>query len=389
MSASPAPISVVISSPPFPTHRRSRLTLSVHYFLSSVIWSLALIAVLGGWYALEKFVFDLKGTPMRMVADPTEFGVRIVGLAHFIIAAVFLFTSPKLRSPGGWVWLTGLSLAAVFCCWLFAFAGGKDSSIALILFYMFFIIHAFRDEAFFYRIRAGRAAPSEAHTEVVIRWLQVLAICILLGLLVAAISVIAKLGVNDRVTQVFQGMFPAQWPFALAFLTTFLPLAALATYAFYTIQSRQPGGFAGLVATHGPLVRVIGGTMLIMLAGMLVGPWTFNLVILMHFVAWFEFSTVKIRSLPREVRAGASPRHPLNWFKTSLGGFCFFHIGLSVFFLGLIVLNHYVLRRTNITLGDRQWANPLELLFSANNLYYWTIAHVTLSFFPRPAPKPA
>lgn len=388
MSASPAPISVVLSSPAFPTHRRSKLTLSVHYFLSSILWSFVVIALLGGWYAVEKYALGLKGSPMRMVADPTEFGVRIVGLAHFIIAAVFLVTAPKLRSPGGWLWLTGLSIAAVFFCWLFAYVGGGKNSIALILFYMFFIIHAFRDEAYFYRIRAGKAAPSEAHTEVVIRWLQVLAVCVLLGLLVAAISIIGKLGVNERVTQVFQGMFPADWPFAVAFLSTFLPLAALATYSFYTIQSRQPGGFAGLVLSHAPLVRVIGGTMLIMLAGMLVGPWTFNLVILMHFVAWFEYSTVRIRALPPDLRKSASPRQPLNWFKTSLGGFCFFHIGLSVFFLALIVVNHYILRRTPIRVGEQNWANPLELLFSANNLYYWTIAHVTLSFFPRPAPKP-
>ena len=210
----------------------------------------------------------------------------------------------------------------------------------------------------------------------------------MLGLLVAAITIIGKLGVNKRVTQVFNAMFPADWPFAVAFLSTFLPLAALATFAFYTIQSRQPGGFAGLVATHWPLVRVIGGTMLIMLAGMLVGPWTFNLVILMHFVAWFEFSTVKIRALPREVRQSASPLRPFDWFKKSLAGFCFFHVGLSVFFLALIVVNHYVLRRQPMVVDGQTWSNPLELLFSAQNLYYWTIAHVTLSFFPRPTPRP-
>src|SRR5690606_15709210 len=65
--------------PAFPVHRRSGWTLTTHYYGATILWSFVLILLLLGWYAVEKYVFALKGTPMRMVADPTEFGVRIVG----------------------------------------------------------------------------------------------------------------------------------------------------------------------------------------------------------------------------------------------------------------------------------------------------------------------
>jgi hypothetical protein len=373
--------------PDFPRHRRSGLTLSMHYFTSSIVWSAVLIGVLAIWYAVEKYGLALKGSPMRMVADPTEFAVRIAGLAHFIIAGMFLATSPRLRTPGGWLWLTGLAAAAVVQCWMFAAAGGRDNPLALILFYMYFMIHAFRDEAFFYRIRAGKAVTPEPHTESVIRWLQVLALCVLLGLLTAAVAVRQPLGYDGKQDNALRALFPADWPFVAVFAATVTPLAILATLAFQRIESRQPGGFWGLVRTHGPLTRVIGWTVAIMLASMVVGAWTYNFVIVMHFVAWFEFTTVKIRSLPTSVRQSATPRRPLTWFKTSLTGFCVLHVGLSLLFLGLIAINHYALVRQPLAIAGQTWANPLELLFSAQNLYFWTIAHVTLSFYPRPIPK--
>ncbi|MBI5864570.1 MAG: hypothetical protein HZB38_08690, partial [Planctomycetes bacterium] len=309
MSTHPAATSLLtpIPSPAFPTHRRSGMTLSMHYFTSSVLWSLALIALLAGWYAVEKWGFHLKGTPMRMVADPTEFGVRIMGIAHFVIAAIFLATSPRLRMAGGWLWLLGLSAAAVLLCWAFSAAGGRQNPIALILFYMFFFIHAFRDEAYFYRIRAGKAVPPEQHTEAVLRWLQVVALCALLALLVSVISVRYSLGFVSVQENALRSLFPASWPFVMVFFATVAPLVVLATIAFARISGQQPGGFAGLVRTHRPLVGVIGGTMAILLASMLLGAWTYNLVILMHFVAWFEYSTVRIRALPRAMRQRSSP----------------------------------------------------------------------------------
>lgn len=362
----------------------------MHYFCASIVWSLVLIALFLGWCAVEKFWLGLKGSPLRMVVDPSEFAVRVVGLAHFVIAGIFLATSPRLRAPGGWLWLVGLGAASVFQCWAFAAMGGRQNPLALILFYMYFIIHAFRDEAFFYRIRAGKAAAAEAQTDSVIRWLQVLAICVLLGLLAAALTVRRSgFGISDRQDTALAALFPSTWPFAAVFATTVAPLALLATYAYARIAERQPGGFVGLVRAHRPLILVIGISMAILLSSMLVGAWVYNLVIVMHFVAWFEFTTTKIRQLPKPVRAAANWRHPLDWSRRSLVGFSVLHIGLSALFLSLIALNHYSLHRAPVTLAGTTVSNPIELLFSAKNLYYWTITHVTLSFFPRPIPKPA
>jgi hypothetical protein len=67
-------------------------------------------------------------------------------------------------------------------------------------------------------------------------------------------------------------------------------------------------------------------------------------------------------------------------------GFRIGQISTATFFLLLITTNHYILHRAPVHLVERTIPNPLELLFSASNLYYWTIAHVTLSFFPRTIP---
>src|SRR5688572_19220923 len=102
MPAQALAYAAVPPTPVFPVHRRSGLTLSMHYFIASIIWSFALIGLLLIWYCFEKYVFKLEGHPARMVRDPTEFAVRIVGLAHFIIAAMFLVTSPRLKTFSGW-----------------------------------------------------------------------------------------------------------------------------------------------------------------------------------------------------------------------------------------------------------------------------------------------
>ncbi len=381
-----APVFEPASAPSFPTHRRSGWTLTVHYYTASILWSFVLILVLLGWYAVEKYGFHLKGTPMRMVADPTEFAVRIVGLAHFVIAAMFLVTAPRLRTATGWLLLAGLAGVSVLQCWGFAACGGPKNPLMLIAFYMYFVIHAFRDEAYFYRVRSGAAVPPAESTETVLRWLQVVALCVTLALLVAVISVHGQFGGTSIAGTALQELFPAGWSFVSIFASTATPLIVLATFGFVRIGGLQPGGLPGLCRMHEPLIKVIGSTMLILLASMFVGAWTYNLVIVMHFVAWFEFTTTRIRRLPPEVRRSATWRTPMQWFKKSLLGFCVLHVGLSVLFLALIAVNHYILQRRPMELEGRSVTNPLELLFSASNLYYWTIAHVTLSFFPRGLP---
>jgi hypothetical protein len=369
--------------PAFPRHRRSGWTLTTHYYSASIVWSFVLIFLLLIWYAVEKYSFHLKGTPMRMVADPTEFAVRIVGLAHFVIAAMFLIVSPRMRTASGWGWLAALSGISVLQCWGFAWCGGKDNPLMLIAFYMYFVIHAFRDEAYFYRVRSGPAVPPEAHTETVLRWLQVVALCVTLALLVSIITIHGQFGGTSIAGTALQAVFPANFSFVTIFAATALPLIAVATFGFLQIHGLHPGGLVGMCREHAPLVKVIATTMGILLASMFVGAWTYNLVIVMHFVAWFEFTTTRIRRLPEPVRAAATWRKPMDWFKKNLLGFCTLHVGLTLLFLTLIAINHYGLRRAPLELAGGPVTNPLEFLFSAQNLYYWTIAHVTLSFFPR------
>ena len=59
--------------------------------------------------------------------------------------------------------------------------------------------------------------------------------------------------------------------------------------------------------------------------------------------------------------------------RRSVSGFQALHIGAAAILLVLILINHYVFASEGI----------LNLLFSSNAFYYWTVIHVTISFAPK------
>jgi hypothetical protein len=123
------------------------------------------------------------------------------------------------------------------------------------------------------------------------------------------------------------------------------------------------------------------------LSSVVVGTWILNVVILIHFTGWFIFATAGIAAQPREVQRAATWRTPDAWFRRNLAGFWVFHGGLAVLFLACIMANHWLFAQQPLTISGSTWANPLTVLFSSGSLFYWTIAHVTLGFLPKPAAK--
>ena len=87
----------------------------------------------------EAFVYNAMETPMRLV-----------GLAHILIAIAFLTTSRAMKRASSWVWLGGLLAAGVGLCLAFEGAGGMDARLPKVLFFLYFLLHEFRDQAFFY-----------------------------------------------------------------------------------------------------------------------------------------------------------------------------------------------------------------------------------------------
>jgi hypothetical protein len=61
------------------------------------------------------------------------------------------------------------------------------------------------------------------------------------------------------------------------------------------------------------------------------------------------------------------------WMRTTERGFTVLHLGMAAAVVLLIAISTYAFGKTG----------PLEALVGSKSFYYWTIIHVTLSFFPR------
>ena len=129
------------------------------------------------------------------------------------------------------------------------------------------------------------------------------------------------------------------------------------------------------------------GTFLLAAGSTLAGSWLLDLVILTHFTGWFIFAVDGILKQPREVRQKITWRQPSDWIRRNLLGFWVFHGGLAAIFFLLIAVNHWVFAQADLSIGGHEMRNPLNLLFSSESLYFWTLAHLTLAFMPKPEIK--
>ena len=112
-----------------------------------------------------------------------------------------------------------------------------------------------------------------------------------------------------------------------------------------------------------------------------------NFIVLIHFTGWFIFATKSISSQPKAVQQAATWRQPNQWIRVNMLGFWVFHGGLAVLFFGFVAMNHWVFAQRPLTIDGLTLSNPLTVLFGRHSFNYWTIAHVTLGFLPKPAAK--
>src|SRR5690606_27163805 len=97
----------------------------------------------------------------RMFFNPAEIAMRIFGLPHFIVGLCFMLSARRMRSASGWVWFLGLLAGGIAMGWVFHRYGAHRSPVMLIAFYFYFLVHGFRDEAFFYKSYGDCPAGSE------------------------------------------------------------------------------------------------------------------------------------------------------------------------------------------------------------------------------------
>jgi len=356
--------------------RRSpaRPSITLHNYLRTLAWTLSAVGVCCAGYAIEKYlvIWWLHWLPdnpaYRMFKNPAELPMRLFGLPHFVVGTMFLLSSKRMKGARSWLQLAGLAALGIGICYAFHAAGAHSEPLAVLMFYFYFLIHGFRDEAFFYKSYGEMPRDSAATHERIMAVLQGVMLGLLMSMIVPAYSIYGRQHARYH-SEALDMIFPANWPYVLRFLMLLGPMLVVAALALRRIARQFPDGLRGLYAVHRPILLIFAISSGIILLSLVSGPWSFNVVVLMHFVGWYLFGRYQLaRFAP-----AAPPTSPWERIRKTPEGFTAFHIGLAVLFALLIAWSHYSTGKSGI----------IEFAFGSKSFFYWTIMHVTLSFFPR------
>jgi hypothetical protein len=238
----------------------------------------------------------------------------------------------------------------------------------VIFYFLFFMVHGYRDMVFFYRFSADDPSIRRLQS-----WIWILfQACLLLSLFYVLVpSYLLYLSLKPRhLSPEYQAKVNLLMPFLYGALKLGWVLLLAAGIGLWRSLKRFPGGWTNNWSSDRALFLVLIYTTLIILASPLVGPWVYNMLILSHFVGWYFYTSRRLAKLPRQ----SSRADGLwQWFRSSVAGFQSLHLGVAAIFLVAILINHFALGSTG----------TLNLLVSSRAFYYWTVIHVTISFAPK------
>ncbi len=347
-------------------------TLTFRNWTRTMAWTLAAVGVCCVLYGFDKYNWfnfpSRRHAAYRMFKSPSELPMRIFGLPHFIIAILFACSSRRMQQARNKLIFAGLLAVGAVFCWGFYKVGAYLNPLAIICFYFYFLIHGLRDDAFFYKAYGDMPTEAVRTHERIMVVLQLL----MLGLLFSLIwpTYIQMGDVNYRpANPILDNFFPANWPFTFRLGSMFLPMLAIAVFALSRIARSFPGGLAGLWRVHRPILAVYCVSLSVILVALVGGAWTFNIVVLAHFVGWYIFALYLIKKHPPKV----PPKSLFAWMRTTRKGFMTLHLGLAAAVTVMIAVSVYGFGKEGM----------LETIIGSKSFYYWTVMHVTLSFLPR------
>jgi len=333
-------------------------------YLKVLKWCLIPILALTAVWLFEIYVLQ---SPRRFVPNPAEFASRIFGFSHYAVGLMFLMTSRKMRKPVGWAWFVGLLAIGILISFFFYNFGGKANPVLVIFYFLFFMVHGFRDVVFFYKPSTDDPGLERTRSQL----LGVVQVCLLLSLMYVLVP--AYLFYRSLRPRSYAPELKAQVDILMPYLNAILALSWLllpiSLFGLWRLSRKFPDGLVGFLRDDKPLLLVLLYSSLIILASPLLGAWIYNLLILSHFVGWYFYASRRLASLPRQ----SSRKDGLwKWFRGSVAGFQRLHLGAAAIFLVIILLNYFLLE-----------SRIINTLLSANAFYYWTVIHVTTSFGPR------
>lgn len=316
------------------------------------------LAILAGCaiYAVETLLFHSE---RRFVENPADTMTRAIGLAHFSIGWLFLFTSPGLRNRAALARLSFWTVFGVAFCWVFAWGGADRNPLCLMGFYSFFFIHEAFDEAFLFR----QSGELEHHplTERLLRSLAWTMSFLLMTLLAAGqIGRGHFLGRSALLEELPTNWLVAGWLLLLMATCIF-------SWRTYRFAVEAHGSLTESVVIYQPLLAVYAGLIAILTIGSLFGSVGANLVIMVHGMTWLVQTTRKLGERDQ------SATGVWIWLRGTPIGFLTLHVFVITLSLFLFAMRSHVWDRSGLVCD----------LLSKTWFPYWAIMHIAMAFWRR------
>jgi hypothetical protein len=346
-------------------------TLTVRQSATALVWTLGLVGLFAIWWVVERDVLGL-GKYERLVNGAALVPMVFLGVPHFLIGFLFLATSRRMRSWRSVALLGGLVALGAGLCVLYGTAGAESAAnkLPVAAVTLYFIVHQLRDEAFFYRVSGD--APPDVGRDRTARFVDAttwVLVVVIGGLGVYAYDVHAHHKTPPREGPL-DYVFPAEFGAAGRALAVAAVVLLLVRWRLARWARRETGGFLAAAGRHRPMAAVYGLLFLVVFTGAAIGSGALLAsIVLWHVIEWLLFAT------RQAAQAEATRPAPTTWLGRAKGtrrGFLALHLGLAAVVFLLMVVWAY---------GGR--SSVLTPVVSQNAFYYWTIMHVTVSFFPR------
>ncbi len=338
------------------------------------LWALAIVvgSALFFWllYAAEQR-WGHTVREERLVWHAVETSMRYLALSHFLVAILFMTTSRSMRKASSWAWFAGLAMFGTGLSMAFASAGGLEMHVAAALFYTYFLVHEFRDQAFFYRVNGD--APKDADPDELRKtlWTVPAVVMGLIGTIFFA-GAAFEIGGARRYTEAVFGDLPQTARYVIGAL----PIAAMIVVTHLLRRSyarKHPGGISGFARANRPILFVFGGILAVLIADIIITGRVYAIVTL-HVTAWYVFV---VRGFAKRPPPEPRPRaFTWTWMRSTLAGFNFLHIGMLVLVMAAGAVWAYGF--DNSASQSFFW-----VLLSREAFPFWTIMHVSVSFLPR------
>ena len=336
--------------------QRGMASTTVRHFTMAVGFAFSAIGVGVLIYVAEKYLFRVD---RRFVENPASVMMRAVGLAHFCIGWLFLFTSPRLRTTASFLQLLALTILGIGLCVICAYCGASRNPFIFLFFYSYFLIHEIRDQTNLYQRYGDAPRDGGNHNEFLLA-IRNAAVVFLTGILAFGVLLHATL---SKQAALFGELSPI---YLLTVGVCFLLLCISVSRHAYRLGTQHYGTLKSAVTLHMPILMVYGGILTVLLAGTAIGAVSFNLIILIHAGAWFVFTTHQLRNRP-----APQSKNLWTWIRHTPSGFITLHLAVIGFILVMTAMRVYVWQRVGF----------VSELFDGENFPYWSLMHISMAFW--------